>query len=85
MIQIKLRKDFYFSAGNKYGWEGAGVGIAMSKLDSNDIIRIVNPKRGTYLISSSKARDLIKQYNSTETRGQTILGIIPINCLKQIK
>lgn len=84
MQTIKLRKDWYWSAGVKYGWSGAGVGIALNKLQGYEFIKIINPKRGVFRITSTKAMDLIRKYNSTEMMGTTTIGVVPVFELEQI-
>jgi len=83
-ININLKKDFYWSAGQRWGWKGAGVGIKLDLLGTDDIIR-VKSKYGTYEINGKEALELVKKYNSTQLAGQTtMLGIVPINAFKRL-
>ena len=76
---IHIKEPFY-TAGRKYGWVGKpiGIGINLQELVGDDTIEITvgnSPK--VWIISKTKARELIKTYQSYYDARGTRLGVLP--------
>ncbi len=78
---INIREPFY-SAGKKYGWEGAtiGLGIKLEKLNGEgELLVTVGDKKDVWKIDKKTAREFVDKYKSTfnPPRGfGTVLGVI---------
>lgn len=83
MKPLNIREPFY-SAGQKYGWIGQGIGISHDTLRDNELIRItIGKEKAVYSISRDKAVRQIKQYNSVEWHKGKKIGVIPLSAFDQ--
>lgn len=91
--ELTIEKGWYWSAGNTYGWTGAGhsvegVGINKTALIQNDeLIVHVKSKSGSKLsfkVDTLAAVEFIKRYHSFKTIGTTKVGFIPRTLMTEI-
>lgn len=89
MKYIKITKNWFFSAGAKYGWvkdnfDIKGVGIRMSDIKMNKSIRIlINGEE--YIMDCEPSLQFIEKYNSIfMAGGSTEIGVISKSLLKQL-
>lgn len=83
---LKIREPFW-SAGRSYGWlkefGATGIGVAHDYVRDHDPIRI-ETKGEQYEITRADAVEVIKKYKAKMFKGQTLLGIIPLQAFKKI-
>ena len=89
MRYIKINKNWFFSAGSKYGWvkdnfDIRGVGIRMSDIKTNKSIRIlINGEE--YIMDCETSLEFIKKYDSIFVVGSsTEVGVVSKSLLRQI-
>lgn len=78
MINIK---EPFWSAGQKYGWQGSrtGIGIKLEELNGKGPLFITIADRPEiYQIEKDRARNLVEKYNSIFIARGTKLGVIPL-------
>jgi len=77
-----IREPFW-SAGRKFGWDGAGVGLSknhFSKITDEDELEFgVEKVKKIYRIRKSKAMALYERYKSDYVARGTKLMVLPIN------
>ena len=86
---IRINKNWFFSAGAKYGWvkdnfDIKGVGIRMSDIKTNKTIRIeINGEE--YLMDCEEAVKFIEKYQSIFVAGgSTEIGVVSKSFLRQL-
>lgn len=73
----------WYSAGQKFGWIGAGIGLEHDLIRDNERIDITLGKQKQKLsISRIEAVELIKKYHSVDYRKGIKLGVIPLNAFE---
>lgn len=85
----EIIKEPFWSAGQKYGWEGSRTGIGLNVLhfeglNDEDIlqvkIQITKNEAGDYQIQKAKARELGKKYNCFfRAKDGTRLIVLPLS------
>ena len=90
----KTIKEPFWSAGQKYGWEGerTGIGLKISffqGLADEDYLVIpinISKEKKFYKIQKRKARELVNKYNSYfMAKNNTKLAILPLQEFEEIK
>lgn len=72
------------SAGQKFGWQGEGIGIAMYNLLGEGVLELkIGQDKDIYFIDKSEARELARKHNSYYTAGHTPLSVIPKSAFKK--
>ena len=89
MEKLIIKKGWYWSAGQKYGWkkdgvDTKGVGIAKDILQNNKEI-VVEVDHQEYILDCERARAFVNQYHSAQTMpGGTIIGIVSRDLFEKI-
>lgn len=84
-IKDPIREPFW-SAGQKYKWEGSRTGIGLNidyfkDLKDEDYLKvkiIISKETKNYQIQKSKAKELVKRYNSQEMAKGVKLIVLPL-------
>ena len=86
-MRVTIQKNFYWSAGTKYGWVGkyetSGVGIAMDILKFNSEIEIEIGNR-LYTLDCNQAISFIKTYKTQEKYREKSVGIVTKSLLRDV-
>jgi len=80
MKTLKINKGWYRSAGHKYGFTGAGIGINVNLLKEDLKLTIDNK---TYILPALKGKEFADKHNSYETRGKVTLAIVGESALEE--
>jgi hypothetical protein len=81
MIHIKTP---FYSAGEKYGWEGdkRGIGISLDEFKGEGKLQLLIGNSNTiWEVDKKEALDFIENNNSYYQAGNTKLGVLPIKML----
>ena len=89
MKTIKIKKSFFYSAGDQYGWtrdnlDKRGVGVAMRELFAHFELELIIDKV-KYQLNSKEAMAFISKYKSIMIVKGTKIGIVSKTLLEEIK